>query len=179
MVQFVFPAPRRIPLWSAVALKKLKILLFETTLLLFSSPSVVVPVAATPFTGAVAPSRISLLSIVLLLFPVTAVVVLKKISPPAAAEVFTPLICRNLRVSPEAPLIKRMVEPVPVFEIVRSRVAPVPPGRPSMVTKLDPFRSISAVVLTPVIESPDAPVAGLIVIVADGLPIVGGIAGNV
>ena len=136
------------------------------------------PVEDIPFSGAVAPSRMSLLSIVLLLFPVTAVVVLRLTTPVEA--VFTPRICKNSNVVPDAPLIKRTAgPPVLVLEIVISRVAPVPPGRPSIVTKLDPLRSINAVALEPVIESPVAPVAGLIVIVADALPMVGGIAGNV
>ena len=98
------------------------------------------------------------------MFPVV-VPVLKKMTP-LVGLVVAPSIIVFVTVLFDASLIKRTVAPVAL--VLRSVRSPVPPLKPSIVTNLQPFRSMSVVALEPVIVG-IPPVTGLIVTVLSAL----------
>src|SRR6476620_3777780 len=99
-----------IPVFEAAAVKKSKILLLLTTLPLFDLAAV--PRVITALLGRLTPAGPMLLfATVLLLFPATAVDVLKNTVPPAVptADVDAPRIVQLAMMSFCAPLIRRIV----------------------------------------------------------------------
>src|SRR5215813_2414019 len=134
--------------------KKSKMLFASMTLSRFTVVLlVVVPTAEMALIGRLLPAGPMLFpEIVLLLLPVV-VVVLKRMAPPAVPRITVddPLIVEFLTKLLVAPLIKRMVlvpavAPVFEFEIVNE----FPPAfKPSIVTKSEPFRSISGAARLP------------------------------
>ena len=113
-----------------------------------------------PLTGLLASVEqvISLLSMVLLLFPSVPLVALIKIIPEVVA-VSEPFTRQYFTVLFVASFIKRMVAVVGapeilVFEITRSLIEPLAFTRPSIVTLSAPSKSISGVGIFPIMLSP-------------------------
>src|SRR5260221_10658628 len=114
-----------------------------------------------PVAGAVAPLLPMLQwSMVLLLLPPAAAV--NKVMVPLAIVVLALLTTRYCNVFVLASLMNCKAGPVPVLETVRNWEVPLPPGRPSMVRLLKPFRLINCEALLPDTVTVDAtPLAGL------------------